>query len=92
MGEQGFGERVENIKYLKETPFIGTSNYVPILQEVFCRFYYRSQKSIIEAVPWECSIKEVFLKISQNSQETPVLETLCTPQACNFVKKETPKL
>ena len=42
----------------------------------------------LEAVAWRCSVKKVFLEISQNSQEnTParVSET----SACNFIKKET---
>ena len=35
-----------------------------------------------EAVARNCSVRKVFLKISQNSK-TPV------PYACNFIKKET---
>ena len=39
-----------------------------------------------EAVPRRCSVKKMFLQISQNSQENT-----CTiePQVCNFIKKET---
>ena len=41
-----------------------------------------------------CSVKKVFLKISQNSQENTSAEVSfqynCRPQACNFIKKETP--
>ena len=33
-----------------------------------------------EAVVWRCSVKKVFLEISQNSQ---------LPKACNFIKKGT---
>ena len=39
-----------------------------------------------DAVTKRCSVKKVFLKISQNSRETPVLE------ACNFIQKDTPAL
>ena len=35
-----------------------------------------------EAVTQRCSVKEVSLEISQNSQETP--------ETCNFIKSETP--
>ena len=38
--------------------------------------------------------KKVFLKISQNSQENTIVRApvkqSCRPQACNFIKKETP--
>ena len=38
-----------------------------------------------------CSVKKLFLKISQYSRETPVLESLFNKaaglQACNFIKK-----
>ena len=36
-----------------------------------------------KAVTKRCSMKKMFLEISQNSQETPV------PPACNFIIKET---
>ena len=40
---------------------------------------------------WSCSVKIVFLKISQNSKKTIVLETLFNKvagfQACRFIKK-----
>ena len=40
-----------------------------------------------------CSIKKVFLKIWQNSQENTVSETSffksCWPEACNVLKKAT---
>ena len=31
---------------------------------------------LAEAVAWRCSVKKAFLKISQNSRETPVSEFL----------------
>ena len=37
----------------------------------------------LEAVAQTCSVKKVFLEISQN------LVKLCRPQACSFIKKET---
>ena len=47
----------------------------------------------VEAVDERCSVKKVFLEISQNSQENtcarvPFLINL-QPEACNFIKKET---
>ena len=33
-------------------------------------------KQTLEAVAWRCSVKKVFLEIWQNSQETPVPESL----------------
>ena len=46
---------------------------------------------VIEAVVRRCSVKKVFLKISQNSKEnTQVFFTIkLQAQACNFIKKET---
>ena len=48
----------------------------------------------LEAVAQTCSVKKVFLEVSQNSQENACarvsfLVKLCRPQACNFIKKET---
>ena len=44
-------------------------------------------KRPIEAFAWICSVKKVFLKVSQNAEED-----ICTssPQSYNFIKKETP--
>ena len=39
----------------------------------------------IEAVGQRCSLKKVFLEISENSREN----TCARPQSCNFIKKET---
>ena len=38
----------------------------------------------IEAVSWRCSVKNVFLEISQNSQENTSARV-----SCNFIEKET---
>ena len=48
-----------------------------------------------EPVAQRCSVKKVFLKTSQNSQEdtcvgVPFLIKFQAPQALNFIKKETP--
>ena len=44
-----------------------------------------------EAVAWRFSLKEVFLKISQNSQENACVEvSFFEASGCNFIKKETP--
>ena len=46
-----------------------------------------------EAVIRRCSVKKVFLKISQNSQENTSTRVFffnkVRPQVCNFIKKET---
>ena len=41
-----------------------------------------------EAVIQRCSVKKVFLEISQNSHEKHLHQSLL-PEACNFIKKET---
>ena len=50
-------------------------------------------KSFSEAVTRRSFVKKVFLKISQNTQKTPVSESFflirLQAQACNFIKKET---
>ena len=38
-----------------------------------------------KAVTWRCSVKKVFLEISQNSQENTCVKL----KTCNFIKKET---
>ena len=47
----------------------------------------------LEAVTSRCSVKKVFLKISQNSQENTCVNVPFSlkleAQACNFIKKET---
>ena len=48
-----------------------------------------------EAVAWKCSVKKVFQRISQNSQEntrvrTSFLMKLQQVSACNFISKDTP--
>ena len=46
---------------------------------------------MIEAVAQKCSVKKVFLEISQSSQENTFARVsfLIKLQACNFIKKET---
>ena len=49
-------------------------------------------QAISEAVAQNCSVKKVFLEISQNSQENNcarVSESRFKSQACNFIKGET---
>ena len=47
----------------------------------------------LEAVTPRCSVKKVFLKISQNSQENTCVSVPFSlklqAEACNFIKKET---
>ena len=42
-----------------------------------------------EVVVQRCSVKEVFLEISQNSQENTCVRVFFRPEAGNFIKKET---
>ena len=46
-----------------------------------------------EAVAQRCSVKKLFLEISQKSQENNCARSLfyqnCRPEACNFIKEET---
>ena len=42
----------------------------------------------LEAVAWRCSVKKVFLEISQNSQENTSAR-VSEASSCNFIKKET---
>ena len=48
----------------------------------------------IETATRRCSVKKVFLKISQNSEKNTCVRLSflisCRPKACNFIKKETP--
>ena len=46
---------------------------------------------VTEAVARRCSVKKMFLEISQNSQENTCARAsfLIKPKACNFIKKET---
>ena len=46
-------------------------------------------KNLPEAVPQRCSIKKVFLEISQNAQEnTCARVSFLIKLACNFIKNE----
>ena len=51
------------------------------------------RKRFSEAVARRCSVKKVFLEISQNSQENTCARVSflikLLPEACNFMKKET---
>ena len=44
-----------------------------------------------KAVCWRCSVKKLFLKVSQNSQENTCAKVsfLIKLQTCNFIQKET---
>ena len=52
--------------------------------------------NVSETVAQRCSIKKVLLKISQNSQKSTCIvvssfiKLHAWPEACNFIKKETP--
>ena len=43
----------------------------------------------IKAVVHRCSVRKVFLEISQNSQENTYFFNKKKPEACNFIMKET---
>ena len=47
-----------------------------------------------EVVVWKCSVKKVFLKVLQNSQENTNFRVSLfidfQAEACNFIKKENP--
>ena len=45
---------------------------------------------ISEAAVCACSTKQLFLKISQNSQENTCNRISFQPTICNFIEKETP--
>ena len=42
-----------------------------------------------EAAAYRCSVKKLFLEISQNSVSEPLSEQSCKPKAHNFIEKET---
>ena len=46
-------------------------------------------KYFTEAVARRCSVKKLFLEISQNSQENTLKETLAQVFSCNFIKNVT---
>ena len=66
------------------------------LLHFLCYFFIQEkvQVKISEAAVRRCSSKQVFLKISQCSQKTPVFESLFNKagalKACIFIKKEIP--
>ena len=66
-----------------------------LLHFLCCLFIQKKvQVKISEAAVRRCSSKQVFLKISQCSQKTPVFESLFNKagalKACIFIKKEIP--
>ena len=72
---------------------IGFTYYVHIIAKYFMsndksisKIPKKQGKKLSQAVALRCFLKKVFLKMSQFHRKTPVLE----PQACNFIKKETP--
>ena len=72
--------RALNFRYLRVSwvkPLQSVSSYC-----IYC------QNHIPEAVAWRCSVKNVFLKISQNSQGSACVEV----SFLIFIKKETPTL
>ena len=64
--------------------------FIPVLHILL---YLFSMSKRIEEVTWRCSIKKVFLEISQNSQENNCAKVSflinLQASACNFIKKET---
>ena len=61
-----------------------------------CKIHFRRWNALAansEAVAQKCSVKKVFLEISQNSQENNRGQSLSCNKvagpACNFIKKET---
>ena len=55
------------------------------------KFYLRNTFLTAEAVVWRCSIKKVFLEISQNLQDNTCVRKSFSafPKACNFIKKDS---
>ena len=45
--------------------------------------------SLRRSSQWRCSVKKVFLKISQNSQENTCARVCARSQVCNLIKEET---
>ena len=62
-------------------------------KNVYCEVAISSSLRYIEAVAKRCSVKIVFLEISQNSQENTCARVSfiikLQASACNFIKKET---
>ena len=82
---------------------IETRKWYPILNTFYCKLRINSVTERlsdeghfitllyhkIEAVVQRCSVKKVFLKISQNSQENTYAKGSFFLFFCNFIKKET---
>ena len=64
-----------------------------IFQEIWSSCEVKLVHAYSGAAAQECSIKKVFLEISQNSQENTCARAsfLLSCRACNFIKKETGK-
>ena len=82
---------------------VNTENFsrIPFLKNISRRLLLDLQMSVSdlsnqwwEAVVRMCSVKKVFFEISRNSLENTCARVSfyerCGPQACNFIKKETP--
>ena len=52
-------------------------------------FIFCAVRCTSETVVQRCSVKKMFLKISQNSQENTCVGICYSPNACNFIKRET---
>ena len=79
-------EKCSNILY-KYVVFI-----FKVCLSIFLHYTWKVNGLKTEAVSWRCSIKEVFLETSQNSQESTCARVSFLvkfqDQACNFIKKE----
>ena len=53
---------------------------------IFCEIQMFVKLHLTEAVVQRCSVKNMLLEISQNSQENTCARE---PESCNFIKKET---
>ena len=80
-----FGYEVTDI-----TNFKVTDLKVQHLEMLYGYFGLLKSLTMFRSSHWRCSIKKMFLEISQNSQKTPVPESpFFSRKACNFIKKET---
>ena len=85
-----------DIEYALEQGIIGTVSQVihkaleNILAVPMC-FIFKNARVWPEGVVWRCSVKKMFLEISQNLQKNTCARVsfLIKLQACNFNKKET---
>ena len=65
------------------------AKFVP---QILCKDSFSLKRRTTEAVAQRCSVKKVFLEISQNLQENTCARVpfliKCRPQACSFIKNE----